>query len=969
MEEEEATQERGPPSGPLARRKPSPPMAQPDRQSASFEATTATTTTTSTTSSSSPEHPRAVANGCCGGPEEEEANAGDAVPLSPLGLPDAPSPVSPDAEGCESPAELGGSLGLPRRSSIIKDSTRQKRERKKTVSFGSMPTDRRVSSASDCINLMLEGCELRKIRPNSRVYQRYFLLESDLQWLRWEPSKKDSERARLEIVAIREVRVGKNTETFRNHGFAEHISADCAFSIIYGEGYESLDLVASAPDIANAWVTGLRYLLSFGSHSLDMLESSHNSLRHCWLLPLFTRADGGGKGCLPVEVACQLLQGLNPALKGITIRLKLKELQKSRVSPIDGISFPEFVDMYHELCTRAEIYFLLVQFSSSKEYLDSRDLTMFLEAEQGMTDITEQMCSDIIRRYEPSTEGQERGFLGIDGFTGYLISAECDLFDPAHRRVCQDMSQPISHYYINSSHNTYLIEDQFRGPCDVSGYVRALRMGCRCVEMDVWDGPDGEPIVYNGHTMTLPITFHSALEAINKYAFVASEYPLIICLENHNCVMQQKVLVQHIKKVLGDKLYIKPVDINESYLPSPESLKLKIILKGKKLPFEEPGPEGEVTDEDEASEIAQRTEMSQDIFLQPDEIDVKKQKLCPELSDLITLCKSVRFRDFDSSQQCQKYWEMCSFTEALASRFSNEFSEDFVNHNKRFLSRIFPSPMRIDSSNLNPQDFWNCGCQVVGMNYQTPGLMMDLNVGWFRQNGGCGYVLRPSVMRDEVSYFSANVRDGLPGISPQLLHIKVISGQHLPKPRGSGSKGDVVDPYVYVEVHGIPADCAEQRTKTIGQNGGSPVFDESFVFQVNLPELAIVRFVVLDDDYIGDEFIGQYTIPFECLQPGYRHVPLHALTGECIEHANLFLHVAITNRRGGGKAQKRGLSVRKGKKTREYAAMRLLGVRAPDEVFRMAAQPLHEATDLRENMQNWPRNPLQYNVVEVGRIA
>lgn len=114
----------------------------------------------------------------------------------------------------------------------------------------------------------------------------------------------------------------------------------------------------------------------------------------------------------------------------------------------------------------------------------------------------------------------------------------------------------------------------------------------------------------------------------------------------------------------------------------------------------------------------------------------------------------------------------------------------------------------------------------------------------------------------------------------------------------------------------------------------------------------MVRFVVLDDDYIGDEFIGQYTIPFECLQPGYRHVPLQSLTGDCLPCASLFVHVAITNRRGGGKPHKRGLSVRKAKRSREYANMRTILIKTIDEVFRPAVQPLREATDLRENMQN-----------------
>ena len=46
------------------------------------------------------------------------------------------------------------------------------------------------------------------------------------------------------------------------------------------------------------------------------------------------------------------------------------------------------------------------------------------------------------------------------------------------------------------------------------------------------------------------------------------------------------------------------------------------------------------------------------------------------------------------------------------------------------------------------------------------------------------------------------------------------------------------------------------------------MFDETFEFHINLPELALVRFVVLDDDFIGDAFIGQYTIPFVCMQQG-----------------------------------------------------------------------------------------------------
>ncbi|KAA0189067.1 hypothetical protein HAZT_HAZT008672 [Hyalella azteca] len=86
--------------------------------------------------------------------------------------------------------------------------------------------------------------------------------------------------------------------------------------------------------------------------------------------------------------------------------------------------------------------------------------------------------------------------------------------------------------------------------------------------------------------------------------------------------------------------------------------------------------------------------------------------------------------------------------------------------------------------------------------------MMDVYEGKFRANGGCGYVLKPAVMRDHISVFSVATKDPIPGVIPQLLKIKIISAQSLPKPRGStASKASFVDPYVVIQVFGIPADC------------------------------------------------------------------------------------------------------------------------------------------------------------------
>ncbi|KAK1880577.1 Inactive phospholipase C-like protein 2 [Dissostichus eleginoides] len=475
---------------------------------------------------------------------------------------------------CESPTwESAGSdsasKAIPRRSSLIKDGSRAGRDRKKT---------------------------------------RYYLLDAGLQALCWEPSKKESDKARISLASIREVRTGRNTETFRTSGVYEQISEDCAFSIIYGEMYESLDLVANSAEVANIWVTGLRYLMQYGKHALDMLASSQDSLRLGWLEQLFSSAADSDdleedvEG-LRLQLAVKLIRSVNPGVGGGKVELRFKELQRVRTSmsgltlenesgakdpgdnkrPIgrnERVTKQDFIKVFHDFCTRPEIYFLLVQFSSNKEFLDTKDLMRFLEAEQGMAQVSEETSLKLILSHEPSEEGRQQGYLSLDGFTSYLTSAECHLFDKEHDGVCQDMTQPLSHYYISSSHNTYLIEDQFRGPSDISGYIRALKMGCRCVEVDVWDGPDGEPVVCTGHSLSPPLLLHCVLDAIGRFAFVASHYPLIVCIENHCSVQQQQVMWQHLVKILGEKLYVDPPYEGKSYLPSPHALRNRNSTKG-----------------------------------------------------------------------------------------------------------------------------------------------------------------------------------------------------------------------------------------------------------------------------------------------------------------------------------------------------------------------------------------------------
>ena len=297
-------------------------------------------------------------------------------------------------------------------------------------------------------------------------------------------------------------------------------------------------------------------------------------------------------------------------------------------------------------------------------------------------------------------------------------------------------------------------------------------------------------------------------------------------------------------------------------------------------------------------------------------------QVAQELSNLVVYCQSEKFKGFKDSERLDSplipnrvrhlngslenspsgslsslhtigrfsdpmstsIYKCSSIQESESKHICRKYTIKMLDHTEYHLVRCYPAGMRIDSSNYNPITMWLGGIQMVALNYQTSDTHVALNNAFFSQNGKCGYILKPKVMRqpDHILYKRFNpFKKEIEGLHSTFIELSIISGLYVCQQDFTAS------PFVEVEVLGIPKDCFKYKTKLCSKNALNPIWEDTFEIEVRMLELAFLKFTVFD--IATDLPTAQRIIPINQLRPGYRNVPLNSPDNKPLPLSSIFI--------------------------------------------------------------------------------
>ena len=739
--------------------------------------------------------------------------------------------------------------------------------------------------------VLKEGTRLIKVTKRKKKILK-FVLDAENAKVTWDTSDPTKS---FYIDDIQEIRLQSEAQiSLETYQIPSDFLSKC-FTIKYadqqrskGRQQKAIYLVAESQHIFDLWTSTLQEL---SKHRHDLMAGlagswqDEKTLRAHWrveMVRIFAdRQHSEDEENLDLTSVENLCRSLSIYCSHNMIKAQFTKAD-SRNS--ERLNYEEFKDFIRRLKDRKDIREIYKTFESDNgDGIDLDTFLTFLVAVQGVDvesrrDHWAKVFAKYVRKMDmdsPMLSDSQRSVMTYQAFTAFLCSPANNILSVKTDETKFD--RPLNEYFISSSHNTYLLGRQVGGDSSVEPYVRTLQQGCRCIEIDCWDGPDGRPIVLHGRAMTSSVLFSDCVSTISKYAFESSEYPLIISLEVHCNAQQQQRMVDIMIKEFDGALVTRNIN-NDHVLPSPEDLKGRILVKAKvgadpSLTLEAAFNRSEVRNPrrdrsssspwqgpsrgDSYSSIPNGFALSSPPSMSPPEhvsawpigrtsmtatsissatedsdtgmkeiprrpsTNNHKSKIIGSLADLAVYTRGIKFRSF-TLEESQQYNHIYS----LGERRFNELCQTpdqkalLEKHNTRHLMRVYPGSWRIQSSNPDPLLFWRRGTQMVALNWQTHDLPMQLNEAMFAAGRDrLGYVLKPKELREPGSMQEEIDEPSIHALGKIRKNVikfsvDIISGQQLPRPIGIKAS-DTIDPYVEIELF-----SAEDKAKGVASGTG-----------------------------------------------------------------------------------------------------------------------------------------------------
>ena len=256
------------------------------------------------------------------------------------------------------------------------------------------------------------------------------------------------------------------------------------------------------------------------------------------------------------------------------------------MNPLDLQKF--FHEMQEEPITLLEAYQLVVNFISGIEVKIKRKINKKIQNSFIANEyiIKEKEILHIIekvrKKYKITNEINLE--LTLREFYAMLNSNLLGVYKLDKLRANIDLDRPLTDYFINSTHNTYITGNQLNSYSSVKMYSLSVLEGYRLVELDCYNGNGDDIIITHGYTLVTKLKLDDILHELKKSAFVNSSMPVILSIENHLDENHQNIMAKKFKEILVD-LYIFPSDKKPDHLPTLRELQNKFIIKcgGKRL--------------------------------------------------------------------------------------------------------------------------------------------------------------------------------------------------------------------------------------------------------------------------------------------------------------------------------------------------------------------------------------------------